>query len=102
MIAQSGAKITQNSQISVSGCPIELIAHKRHGRRVKLTIWTPQAGLLTIAGHGVKRVRVRVKKAGEVKFSVPLTSHAGKHKLEVGFTAKSGHNPSAVSLTVKR
>lgn len=102
MIAQSGAKITQNSQISVSGCPIELIAHKRHGRRVKLTIWTPQAGLLTIAGHGVKRVRVRVKKAGEVKISVPLTGHARKHKLRIGFTAKAGHNPSAVSLSVKR
>jgi hypothetical protein len=101
LIAQSGAKITQNTQISVSGCPIELISHRRRGSRVTLTVWTPQAGLLTIGGHGVKTVRKRVKKAGEVKISVPLTGHARKHKLKIGFTAKSGHNPSAVSLSVK-
>jgi hypothetical protein len=102
MIAQSGAKITQNTQISVSGCPVELISHKRHGSRVTLTVWSPQAGLLTIGGRGVKRVRKRVKKAGEVKISVRLSGHARKHKLKIGFTAKSGHNPSAVSLSVKR
>ncbi len=101
MIAQSGAKITRNTQISVSSCPIELISHKRHGSRVKLTVWAPQAGLLTITGHGVKRMRVRVKKAGKVKFGVPLTGRAHKHKLKIGFTAKSGHNPSGVSLSVK-
>jgi hypothetical protein len=101
IIAQSGAKITQNTQISVSGCPIELISHKRHSSRVTLTVWTPQPGLLTIGGRGVKRLRKRVKKAGEVKVSVPLTGHARKHKLKIGFTAKSGHNPSAVSLSVK-
>jgi hypothetical protein len=102
IIAQSGAKITQNTQISVSGCAIELISHKRRGSRVRLTVWTPQAGLLTIGGRGVKRLRKRVKKAGEVKISVPMTGHARKHKLKIGFTAKSGHNPSAVSLSVKR
>ena len=47
-------------------------------------------------------MRVRVKKAGEVKISVLLTGHARKHKLRIGFTAKAGHNPSAVSLSVKR
>jgi hypothetical protein len=101
MIAQSGAKITQNTQISVSGCPIELISHKRHGSRVTLTVWAPQAGLLTIGGRGAKRIRERVKKAGEAKISVPLTGQARKHKIKIGFTAKSGHNPSAVSLSVK-
>jgi hypothetical protein len=102
VIAQSGAKITQSTQISVSGCPIELISHKRHGSRVTVTVWTPQAGLLTISGRGVKAVRKRVKKAGDVKVSVPLTGHARKHKLRIGFTAKAGHNPSAISLSVKR
>jgi hypothetical protein len=101
IIAQSGAKITQSTKISVGSCPIELISHKRHGDRVTLTVWTPQAGLLTISGRGAKSVRKRVKKAGKVKISVPLTGHPRKHKLKIGFTAKSGHNPSAVSLSVR-
>ena len=31
IIAQSGAKITQNTKIAVTRCPIELISHKRRG-----------------------------------------------------------------------
>ncbi|MGH2864517.1 MAG: hypothetical protein ACRDJX_04625 [Solirubrobacteraceae bacterium] len=101
MIAQSGAKITQHTRIAVRGCRIELISHKRHERRVTVSVWTPQAGLLTISGRGVRRVRKRVKKAGKVKISVLLSGHARRHRLRIGFTAKSGHNPSAVSLSVK-
>jgi hypothetical protein len=102
MIAQSGLKITQNTTISVSGCPIELISHKRRGTRVTLTVWTPQAGRLSVSGRGVKRVTKRVKRAGEVKIGVPLTGAGKKSRLRVGFVAKSGHDPSAVSLTVRR
>lgn len=111
IIAQSGAKITQNTRIAVSGCPIELISHKRHGRRLTLKVWVPEAGRLSVTGKAVKRVNVRVKKAGTiVTFSVPLTSsaiaalhgHGKKPKLRIGFSPKSGHNFSARTLLLKR
>jgi hypothetical protein len=109
IIAQSGAKITQNTKIAVSGCPIEVISHKRRGARMILTIWVPEAGRLRVSGHGAKRVSVRAKKAGEFKVSVPLASnglallhgHAKKLKLRIGFTPKSGHNASAASLALR-
>ena len=103
IIAQSGAKITQNTRIAVSGCPIELISHKRHGRRLTLKVWVPEAGRLSVTGKAVKRVNVRVKKAGTiVTFSVPLTSsaiaalhgHGKKPKLRIGFSP----NPATTSL----
>ncbi|MCW3019396.1 MAG: hypothetical protein JWN10_1704 [Solirubrobacterales bacterium] len=111
IIAQSGAKITQNTRIAVTGCPIEVISHKRRGRRLSLKVWVPETGRLTVSGRGVKRVSVRVKKAGAiVTFSVPLTSrgmaalhgHGRKLKLRIGFSPKSGHNLSARTLLLRR
>ncbi|HTA32414.1 MAG TPA: hypothetical protein VK721_03235 [Solirubrobacteraceae bacterium] len=110
IIAQSGARITQNTRIAVTGCPIEVISHKRRGRRLKLKVWVPEAGRLTVTGRGVKRVSVRVKKAGTiVTFSVPLTSsamaalhgHGKKPKLRIGFSPKSGHNSSGRTLLLR-
>jgi hypothetical protein len=109
IIAQSGAKITQNTKIAVSGCPIEVISHKRRGKRLILTIWAPEAGRVTVTGHGLKRTSVRAKKAGELKLSVPLgarglaalSGHGKKLKLRVGFAPRSGHNASAASLALR-
>lgn len=104
LIAQNGAKITQTTKIAVKGCPIEVVSHKRRGSRMILTVWVPEAGRLRVSGRGVKRLVTRVKKAGEVKLSVPLTAsgeallrrrHHGKRlKLQVGFAPRSGHNTS--------
>jgi hypothetical protein len=108
IIAQNGAKITQNTKIAVTGCPIEVIAHKRRGKRLVLTIWAPEAGRVRVSGRGIKGVSARTKKAGELKLSVPLRAgglaalrgHGKKLKLRVGFTPKSGHNASAASLAL--
>jgi hypothetical protein len=111
IIAQSGAKVTQNTHIAVAGCSIELRSHKRRGRRLTLKIWAPEAGRLSVTGRGVKRVRVRVKKADSVvTFSVTLSpgaidalhGHGKKPKLRIGFSPKSGHNFSARTLLLKR
>jgi hypothetical protein len=111
IIAQSGAKITQNTRIAVSGCPIAVISHRRRGRRLILKVWVPETGRLSVSGRGVKRVSVRVKKAGTiVTFSVPLTprgmaalhGHGKKLKLRIGFAPKSGHNFSARTLLLRR
>lgn len=111
IIAQSGAKITHNTRIAVSGCPIKVISHRRRGRRLILKVWVPEAGRLSVSGRGVKRVRVRARKAGAiVTLSVPLTSrgmaalhgHGKKLRLRIGFTPKSGHNSSARTLLLRR
>jgi hypothetical protein len=109
IIAQNGAKVTQNTKIAVGGCPIEVISHRRHGSRMIVKVWVPEAGRLTIAGSGAKRVVRRVKKAGEVKLSVPLGAkglallrgHHKRLKLRVGFTPKAGHNTSASALALR-
>lgn len=111
IISQNGAKLTKNTTIAVTGCPIQVLSHKRHGRRMILKIWVPEAGRVSVTGRGIKRVSVRVKKAGRViKLSVPLTSGGistlahGKRKklkLRVGFTPKSGHNRSASKVAVR-
>jgi hypothetical protein len=109
IIAQSGAKVTQNTKIAAIGCPIEVISHKRRGARMILTIWVPEAGRLRISGRGARRVSSRAKKAGEVKVSVPLggkglsllRGRGKKLKLRIGFTPKFGHNTSSASLALR-
>jgi hypothetical protein len=111
IVAQSGAKLTKDTRIAVTGCPIEVLSHKRRGGRLILRVWVPEAGRVSVTGHGIKRVRARVKKAGEIiKLSVPLTpggistlSHGKRKKLKlrVGFTPKSGHNRSASTLALR-
>jgi hypothetical protein len=109
IIAQSGAKVTQNTKIAVSGCPIEVISHKRRGSRMIVKLWVPEAGRLTVSGRGAKRVVIKVKKAGEVKLKVPLGAkgiallrgHGKRLRLRVGFTPKSGHNSSAAALALR-
>ncbi|HUB73009.1 MAG TPA: hypothetical protein VL979_03090 [Solirubrobacteraceae bacterium] len=108
LIAQSGAKIAQNTKLTVSGCAIELRSHRLRGRRMVLRIWTPEAGRLTIAGKGVHKKTVRLRKAGTAKVSVRLTARglaaaharrrrARKLKLRLGFAPRAGHNRSALS-----
>ena len=110
IIAQSGTKITQNTSIAVTGCPIRVISHRVRGSRLIITVWAPEAGRLTVSGHGIRRKTVRVRKAGRVKLSVPLRAgvraalrgrHPRKLRLRVGFSPRSGHNASAAKLTVR-
>jgi hypothetical protein len=101
IIAQSGTKLTPATKIGVKGCALQVLSHKRHGKRVVLKIWAPEAGRVSVTAHGIHRVSAKVKKTGEIKLSVPLKAKK-KLKLHVGFTPKSGHNTSAVALAVRR
>jgi len=108
IVAQNGAKITQNTKIAVTGCPIEVISHKRRGKRLVLTIWAPEAGRVSVTGRGIKGVSARAKKAGDLKISVPLRAaglaalrgHGKKLKLRVGFKSSTGHGASAALLAL--
>jgi hypothetical protein len=109
IIAQSGARITQDTTIAVTGCAIVMISHRVRGTRMILTIWAPERGRLSLSGHGLATLRVRVKKAGEVKLSVPLSgsamaalhSRARKSELRISFVPSSGHNTSALTLPLR-
>ncbi len=105
IIAQSGAKISHETTISVTGCPVEVISHKRRGTRLTLTVWAPQAGRLTVSGAGIKPVSRRVKQAGELKLHLRLGARAlarrQKPKLRVGFKPSSGKGGSAASFRLR-
>jgi hypothetical protein len=106
IIAQSGAKITQPTRIAVSNCPIQLISHRVRGARLVVTVWAPEGGRLSVTAHGLRRVTVHVRKAGNVKISVPLSAaltrkHARGLRLRIGFTPRSGHNLSALKLALR-
>jgi hypothetical protein len=109
IIAQNGAKIEHDTKIAVTGCPVEVISHKRRGKRIILTIWTPGAGRVTVSGRGIRRVSVRARKVGEIKVSVPLAAsgtamlkgHAKKLELRIGFKPKSGLGASAARLALR-
>jgi hypothetical protein len=111
LIGQNGAKLTKNTRIAVSGCPIQVLSHRRVGRRAILEIWVPEAGRVRVTGRGVKGVSARVKKAGQViKLSVALTPAGmatlarGRHtklRLRVGFVPRNGHNTSATTLRLR-
>ncbi len=111
IIAQSGAKITDNTRIVVSGCPIEVISHRRRGRRLILKVWVPEAGRLSVSGRGVKPASVGVKRAGAiVTFGLRLTprgmaalhGHGQKLKLRIAFAPQAGHKPLARTLLLSR
>jgi hypothetical protein len=110
IIGQNGVKVTQTTKLSVSGCPIELLSHKRRGARMILTVWVPEAGRLSVTAKGLRRYGARAKKAGTIKLSVPLSSStlaaldrrgAKKLKMRIAFAPKTGHNSSAASVAVR-
>jgi hypothetical protein len=109
IIAQSGTKITRNTRIAVTGCPIRLLSHRVRGGRMILTLWVPEKGRVTVSGRGIRGVRARLKKAGVVKLSLALSSrgmaavhgHGPRLALKLGFVPSAGHNRSALKASLR-
>jgi hypothetical protein len=109
LVGQNGAQISQQTQIIVRNCPIEILKHKTVGDRVRVTVLTPAAGRVTISGRDLRTVVRKVAKARQLTIAVPLKA-AGiaalhrhrkfKVKLRVKFLAKSGQGKSKASTTV--
>jgi hypothetical protein len=99
IISQSAVKLAAATKIGVKGCALQLISHKRRGKHMILEIWAPEAGWVSVRARGVHGVGARVRKARELKLSVPLSTR--KRELRVGFTPSAGHNTSAVSLAAR-
>jgi hypothetical protein len=109
IVAQSGARVTQNTAITVTGCPLKILSHRIVGSRAIITVRAPAKGRLSVSGPNIRRMTRRVSKAGAVKLSVPLSAdglaavrrHGKlKIKLRVGFVPVSGA-ASAASLMIR-
>jgi hypothetical protein len=109
LIAQSGAKITQNTKIAVRNCPVTIVKHRTSGTRALVTVKVPAAGRVSGGGSDLKFVTRHLKKAGQITLSVPLTRTGTEvlHKfgrlrlrLRVGFVPKTKHPTSKAFATV--
>jgi hypothetical protein len=109
IIAQSGAKITRKTTITVTGCPVAIAAHRTSGTRAIVTVLAPGAGRISAGGPNLRLLVQHVRKAGRAKISVRLTraGTAALHgagrleiRLRVGFVPHSGHGSSQAFTTV--
>lgn len=101
---QNGAVLKQRIRIAVTGCGVQILSRRVRGHRVILKIKTFSAGGLTVGGHDLRTVHKRLRKAGTVTVSVPLSrpglraladAHRHHHHLElrvrVRFVPRKGH-----------
>ena len=109
LIAQSGAKTNAKTKIAVSGCPVEIIAHRTTGNRAIITVLAPAAGRLSLSGRDMHTLFKRTSKAGRMTLTVHLTSRGIQRaqrsrrlrlKLRVGFVPHTGHGNSKASATL--
>ncbi|HSZ70606.1 MAG TPA: hypothetical protein VK756_09610 [Solirubrobacteraceae bacterium] len=111
IVAQSGAKLTQQTPIAVRNCPFAIVGHRTARRRAILRVRVPGAGSVTLSGHDLRIVRRRVGDAGTFKLSIRLT-RAGRRalrihrrlrvKLHAKFAPRSGHRAKASVTLVFR
>ena len=109
IIAQSGAKITRTTNITVTGCPVAITAKRASGTQAIVTVLAPAQGRVSAGGPDLRLLVRHVKKAGKTTVRVSLTS-AGvaalsshgrlKQRLRVGFVPHSGHGSSQAYATI--
>jgi hypothetical protein len=111
IIAQSGAKIAQQTTIAVRNCPFAILSHKTKRRRAIVKVRVPGAGRLATSGRYLRVVRRRMSDAGTPTLTVHLTRAGARAlrehgrlrlRLRVTFTpsSKSSHRVSASAKVV--
>ena len=102
IIAQNGAKLTPKTKVSVSGCPLLVLSHKRRHGRLVLRVWAPRAGRVSVTMRGARVTHRRVRGEGAITILVPVGGLHGRHKrsVHVSFTPAAGHR-SVVKFTVR-
>lgn len=111
MVAQNGAKFTQNTRINMTACPVLITKHKVKGKTVQLTVKTPSAGKIVASGTNLVSRTKKVAKAKVATITETLSAAgarklARQHKLSlavrVKFTPTSGKASTAtLKATVK-
>jgi hypothetical protein len=109
ILAQSGAKITQNTTITVRDCPFAIVGHRTSGLRAIVKVRVPAPGRLSAGGRDLRLVKRRVSRTGTVTLRVRLTRagvrrlHSRKRlrlRLRVAFLPRPGHHAkTAVAAT---
>jgi hypothetical protein len=110
ILAQSGAKITQKTKISVVHCPVRIVGQRTSGTTATITVQTHEAGRISGSGPNLRFVTRHLSKAASrATISVPLTRdgegilskfHQLTTRLRVGFIAKPGRPTSTAYVTV--
>jgi hypothetical protein len=109
IVAQSGAKITQKTKITVNNCPVEVVGHRTSGTSATLTAQLPAAGRVSASGTDLRFVTRKLGKAGRTTITTSLTRTGaevlGKFrqlriKVRVGFVPKKGRATSKAFATV--
>ena len=106
IVAQNGARIQQNTKISVTNCPVAIVGHRISGHKLILKVRTFAAGRVSVTGKDLRTVRRRVTRARTVTLTIPLSrgglSALGRHgrlkiRVRVGFAPKQKHAPSSIA-----
>jgi hypothetical protein len=104
-VGQNGAKIEQNTPITIEGCS-DTLSFKASAKKqtVTLTVYAPSAGKLTATGKGLTTANKTAK--GQENTTITLKQkHPGKLKtsIKVTFKASSGNKQSkSTNLTLQR
>jgi hypothetical protein len=106
IVAQSGARIQQNTAISVAGCHaakarrrgVRILRRRIVGHTLVLVVRTPGPGRITAGGRYLKTVKKRLRKASTTTLRVPLSRGGLKalHKLKT----QHRHRPLKVRVRV--
>ena len=101
LVAQNGATLNQSTNIEVEGCSsaLRVVSVGVHKRTVKLAVYLPGAGKLTVSGKGVGKASKSAGGREEVKITLH-GSKGGKAKIKVSFAPKSGKLQTR-TITVK-
>jgi hypothetical protein len=109
LYGQNGFKVTQQTKITVAGCPVRIAGKKVVGNTAYITVQTYSPGRISGSGSNLKTVYRKLSKAQKTAtLEVPL-SNAGlrrgkpfKVKLRVGFVPKTksvGNSASTTTVT---
>jgi hypothetical protein len=100
-VAQNGAVLNQNTHIEVEGCSntLRVVPTSVHKRTVKLAVYVPGAGKLTVSGKSIGKASKSAGGREEVKVTLH-GSKGGEAKIKVSFAPKSGKRQTK-TITVK-
>ena len=109
--AQSGAQLVQQTRLSVTSCPVQILSHKVVGHKLVLRVETFSAGRVSVKGEYLKTLYKHFAKATTVTLKVPLSrkglaalARHGRLRIDVrvGFVPTTkAESVSAASVGVK-
>jgi hypothetical protein len=105
MVGQGGKTFKQNTKLTPTGCPVQVVGRKVSGNTAFLTIKTFSAGRISASGKGLKTVAKNLSGANnKASLKVSLTKGHRKPftaKIRVGFLAKKKNTSPTSSTSIK-